>query len=726
MRKYSKWVAWFFCGLAASVALFFASSAMDYAAAIVPHPTIEDAPEALMAQGFSQEASDLLLPGSEAPILPAATVPEAVPQVESSTPAPHPASIPVSREQVPLRTAPTSQRLIQSEDPAEQIAPPGLDIQPGNAAISSFLALAMQQELDNLVGRFESALLLADSADQPVEVKIHTVDKSLSASDGAVALSPELHPALVNAQQLKQDWSDLIQNRSYGEARDRWLAVRQDLWQNFPTDRTFSPPEMRAMWLDRGSIVRAGSRQRLAALFDNMQNAGINTVFLETVNAGYPIYPSRLAPSQNPLTRRWNPLATAIELAHERNMELHAWLWIFAAGNQRHNDILNLPDNYLGPVLNAHARWAAYDNQGNNIPKGQTKPFYDPANPEARRYILGLIDEVISNYEVDGIQLDYIRYPFQDPGADRTYGYGLAARQQFRRMTGVDPLELTPRVDPWLPAAERQRQLSLWQKWTDFRIKQVTSFVEATSELVRRKRPDVVLSTAVFAIPEHERLQKIQQDWGDWAKRGLVDWVMLMSYAQDTNRFSQLIQPWLTEQDYDSTLIIPGIRLLNLSVPAMIDQIQALRDLPATGYALFATDNLSPDVQAVLHQTQGSHGQLVPQQTPYETAAQRFQALQREWNWLLANRQLLLVDPKLAETWPERINRLGTQLSGLSPASSLEQVNTIQQQIQELSQSLGSGMQLQTATTRDYRLQTWHNRLESISRFLSYGKAQPG
>jgi uncharacterized lipoprotein YddW (UPF0748 family) len=63
----------------------------------------------------------------------------------------------------------------------------------------------------------------------------------------------------------------------------------------------------------------------------------------------------------------------------------------------------------------------------------------------------------------------------------------------------------------------------------------VTSFVAEVSRLVKRERPDIVLSTAVFAKPEHERRQKIQQDWGTWADRGLVDWIVLMSYAQDTN-----------------------------------------------------------------------------------------------------------------------------------------------------------------------------------------------
>ncbi|MBE7382084.1 MAG: family 10 glycosylhydrolase [Leptolyngbya sp. SIO1E4] len=615
----------------------------------------------------------------------------------------------------------------RSEDPADQIAPPGLDVQPGDAPITPYMAIAMRQELDNLVGRFESALFLADAAEQPAEVQVQEVEAALTASADAsgisVASEPALNPVLVEARQLIQDWTGLIENRAYREARDRWLNVRQTLWANFPTDRTFAQPEVRAMWLDRGSIVRAGSRQGLATLFDNMKESGINTVFFETVNASYPIYPSRIAPLQNPLARRWNPLEAAVDLAHERNMELHAWMWVFAAGNQRHNGILNLPTEYLGPVLNSHPNWAAYDNEGNYIPRGQTKPFFDPANPEVRRYLLALVDEIISNYDVDGLQLDYIRYPFQDPGAERTYGYGLAARQQFRRLTGVDPAQLTPRVDPWLPASERERQRSLWERWTEFRIEQVTSFVEETSKLVRSKRPDITLSTAVFAIPEHERLQKIQQDWNSWAEEGLVDWIVLMSYAQDTNRFEQLIKPWVLEADYTPTLVIPGMRLLNMSVPAMIDQMQALRDLPAPGYALFATDNLDTRIQTVLNSTQGSHGDWVPQQAPYKTAAQRFQAMQREWNWLLSNGQLGL-EPRLADAWIQRVNGFGNALNELADGAANTNIEDLQSQIQDLKRDLGVGMRLQTATTREYRFQAWENRLEAISRFLTYGAAQ--
>ena len=116
---------------------------------------------------------------------------------------------------------------------------------------------------------------------------------------------------------------------------------------SYPVNDHLAQPEIRAIWLDRGTIVKARSKKDLEPLFDRMAKAGINTVFMETVNASYPIYPSRIAPEQNPMTKGWDPLQASIELAHERGMELHAWLWAFAAANQGHNAILGQPKHYL-------------------------------------------------------------------------------------------------------------------------------------------------------------------------------------------------------------------------------------------------------------------------------------------------------------------------------------------------------------------------------------------
>ncbi|HCF27678.1 MAG TPA: hypothetical protein DEV81_10880, partial [Cyanobacteria bacterium UBA11049] len=374
-----------------------------------------------------------------------------------------PPSLPPSREEVPSRL---------TDEPIERIVPPGLKIAPNSKEpIVGVQASALKQELDKLIGRFESTQLAARVGEKEKEMaRRGDEERTVAALNvpreaGAAAMS-QLNPqfsthspaqAIAQAKEIAKTLPQLIAQKDYTGARQQWLKAQQLLRQQYPVDRNLAQPEIRAMWLDRGTIVRAGSEKQLAKIFDRLAAAGINTVFFETVNAGYPIYPSQVAPQLNPLVKGWDPLASGVKLAHDRGMELHAWVWTFAVGNHRHNTLINLPADYPGPVIAAHPDWGSYDNRGSLFPPGQGKPFLDPAHPAARQYLLSLFEEIVSRYQVDGLQLDYIRYPFQDPGADRTYGYGMAARQQFRELTGVDPTTI------------KRSDRDLWQKWTDFR-----------------------------------------------------------------------------------------------------------------------------------------------------------------------------------------------------------------------------------------------------------------
>ena len=352
--------------------------------------------------------------------------------------------------------------------------------------------------------------------------------------------------------------------------------------------------EIRAIWLDRGTIVAAGSEQGLAKVFERFKAAGINTVFVETVNAGYPIYPSSVAPEQNPLIHGWDPLQSAVDLGKAYDMQIHAWVWLFAVGNQPHNSLVGKSASFPGPVISAHPDWAGYDNYGNLLIPGQTKFFLDPANPEVRQYLFDLLSEIAYRYDVDGIQFDYIRYPFQDLAAQRLFGYGLVGRERFWNLTGIDPILLSPHSggDP--------RMAHLWSQWTAFRTQQITSFVTEASFRLRRQQPGLLLSAAVFADGTYQRQQVIQQDWEDWADQGLVDWIVLMSYATTTQRFEELVRPWVMASGYRYTRVIPGIRLLNLPTAIAASQLQLLRDLSTGGYALFAAANLSGEMQTML------------------------------------------------------------------------------------------------------------------------------
>lgn len=358
--------------------------------------------------------------------------------------------------------------------------------------------------------------------------------------------------------------------------------------------RNRAQSEVRSIWLDRETIVNARNAEGLAQIFEDFRTAGINTVFVETVNAGYTIYPSDVAPEQNPLTRDWDPLQAAVDLGKVYDMEVHAWVWLFAVGNRAHNRILGQPESYPGPILSARPDWAGFDNQGNLIIPGKPKPFMDPANPEVRQYLIDLIDEIATRYDIDGIQMDYVRYPFQDAVANRTFGYGTAAREQFYELTGVDPVNIPSRN------GGDRRLARLWSQWTHFRAQQVSTFVAEASAHLRQHHPGLTLSAAVFADNSYYRHHAIQQNWEDWADQGLLDWIVLMSYADSTQEFSDLIEPWVMESSFYSTQIIPGIRLLNLPAAEARNQIELLRELPVGGYALFAADNLDGEVRSML------------------------------------------------------------------------------------------------------------------------------
>ncbi|WP_144053335.1 glycoside hydrolase family 10 protein [Xenococcus sp. PCC 7305] len=578
----------------------------------------------------------------------------------------------------------------------------------------------MTREFQGLISRFESTLLTADAQESNIELSTsQVIEQSISQRAQGNKKSPQKLSKLINhnshqvLQKAKTElvsFLGLVKQGRYTQAQTKWLETKRSLWDSYPIDRPVASSEVRAIWFDRGTIVKARSEADLIPTFDRMAKAGINTVFFETINSGYPIYPSRVAPQQNPLARGWDPLKAAVKLAKERDMELHAWVWTFAVVNQRHNEILNLPKEYPGPVLSRYPDWGTTDQEGNSFHHSSGKAFLDPANPGVRRYLSLLLEEIATNYDVDGIHLDYIRYPFQNSTGEYNYGYGKSSRYKFKQMTGIDPIELHVGGE-------------LWSQWTGFRLTQIDDFVAAVSQRLKAKHPDLILSTAVFPMPRQERLNTIQQHWEKWVREGSIDLLVPMTYAEDTEGLYQLTRPLFDSFIEEKALLLPGIRLLNIPDIVAVDQMQLLRGMSTEGFALFAAENLNLNLEKILSRTHNSLAPTtkpLPYRQPFLATASRYQSLQKEWNFFITSNQGEINDDDLKE-WGKRADELARNLEKLAQKPSQKNLSLAQMSLSSFRRGFPRWIDDNQAVS-DYQIDVWNNRLKTLERLLNYGE----
>ena len=150
-------------------------------------------------------------------------------------------------------------------------------------------------------------------------------------------------------------------------------------------------------------------RAELRALLDRAQALGMNAVILQVRAAGDALYRSSLEPWSRSLTGTqgvdpgWDPLLEAVNEAHARGLELHAWFNPFRAGNV--SDTSRLAANHLYRARPDLGRIA------------QNQLWFDPGEPEVQEHAMRVILDVVARYDVDAVHLDDYFYPYPASGA---------------------------------------------------------------------------------------------------------------------------------------------------------------------------------------------------------------------------------------------------------------------------------------------------------------------
>jgi len=263
----------------------------------------------------------------------------------------------------------------------------------------------------------------------------------------------------------------------------------------------------------RGVWIRPTQKTQKAVddYVNELYEAGINLICIETLYDCTMIMPMPEDSlfEQNPAWKGFDMLQAYIDACHKRGMELHLWLPTFYVG---HPDSKNTSRS-LGAKK---PEWLSVNNKGTNYtPDDMLFMMINPANKEARDFLLKTYEYIFTNYDIDGFQLDYIRYFVRMPEYD--YGYDEYTLSAFEEKYGVRP--------------EYNMNASYWNDWVAFRAGFVTEMVKEVRELIDRVRPSVLLTAAVGPDIE-DAYNNIYQDYGTWLERGYLDMLHPMSYAE--------------------------------------------------------------------------------------------------------------------------------------------------------------------------------------------------
>jgi len=243
---------------------------------------------------------------------------------------------------------------------------------------------------------------------------------------------------------------------------------------------------------------------------DELADAGITDLFVETFFHGQTIYPSDVATQKDYADDYYDQL---LEYAHRRGMRIHAWIETLYWYNLRY--IGDPPEGHLldgddvvavgGEEYTVDADLVTVDENGQIQAEGG-KAFVSPFSETVGETLEALLAELDERYDVDGISLDYIRFPGGTaPWAPRAYGH--------------------EDVGPYEPGMSDE-------ELHDQRAEAVTDLVTRLGGVIE---DDTVFSASVFpgyyTSSDQAFERNKSQDWQTWTDESRIDWFNAMCYA---------------------------------------------------------------------------------------------------------------------------------------------------------------------------------------------------
>ena len=316
---------------------------------------------------------------------------------------------------------------------------------------------------------------------------------------------------------------------------------------------------------------------------NRLKISGIDNIFLETYFHGKTIYPSKVMANygfipQYEKFQGLDTLAVWIREAHKRGIKVHTWFETFYAGNEN-------PNSNEQSILAVNPSWAnknKRDANNDNISRSTAEHngyFLDPANPEVQEFVVKLIEEIITKYGPDGINVDYIRYPNGVITNDAAnWGYTDYARKDFYSIYGIDPVEI-------------KRGDAILKEWNNYRREQVTDMIRKIGQLGRQY--NVYTSAVIFPDMDTAYNNKYQ-DWRTWSVRNYINGFTPLFLTCDSKTANKMMMDVVLTKSYNTDFYAGlFVTFMGGSDEDLIRQIHEARKVNAKGVILFDYAHLS-------------------------------------------------------------------------------------------------------------------------------------
>ncbi len=296
-------------------------------------------------------------------------------------------------------------------------------------------------------------------------------------------------------------------------------------------DEVVEPTEKRALffsyiensrYLQDKSLEEA--KQNIDGVLDTMQENQFNMLILQVRSFSDAIYPSQIFPSSKTVVHQegdplpFDFLAYFIEKAHQKNIEVHAWINPYRIRNQV--DMENIAQE--SPANEALEKGYAKKIEGKGL-------FYNPARTETKQLILAGIQEILENYDVDGIHFDDYFYPSLDIDEEE---YQQAKLEQ-------------PNITH-----------------DAFRLSQVSSLIQDVYRVVKEKDESLQFGISPEGNLENNYTSNFVDTRRFASEEGFVDYLMPQIYFGFQNErkpFLDVVKEWNDLIQLESVTLIPAL-----------------------------------------------------------------------------------------------------------------------------------------------------------------------